>query len=98
MEFKLIQANNKVAMLMSSVNRPESSSGTSLDRNSPVVDFPSKKYGDYDESGVDLSLIRYVLQLSPLDRLKLMERRARETQVLNEYGRRHIETGVNSIR
>ena len=82
-------------MLMSSENRPESSSGTSLDRKSA---FPSKNYGDYDESGVDLSLIRYVLQLSPLNRLKLMERRARETQALNEYGRRHIETGVNSNR
>ena len=63
-----------------------------------MVDYPSINYGDYDESGVDLSLIRYVLQLSPLDRLKLMERRARETPALNEYGRRHIETGVNSNR
>jgi hypothetical protein len=45
-------------------------------------------YGEQDENGVDLSLLRYMLQLSPLERLQWMERAARDTQLLNEYGRR----------
>jgi hypothetical protein len=44
-------------------------------------------YGEQDENGVDLSLLRYMLQLSPLERLQWMERAARDTQLLNEYGR-----------
>ena len=44
-------------------------------------------HGDYDESGVDLSLLRRILTLSPLERLQLMERHARDTRLLNEYGR-----------
>jgi hypothetical protein len=46
-------------------------------------------YGEYDEHGVDLSLLRYMLRLSPLERLKLMEQHAREVQILYEYGQRH---------
>jgi len=46
-------------------------------------------YGDQDESGVDRSLLRYMLQLSPLERLKVMEQHARDTEALYEYGRRH---------
>jgi hypothetical protein len=46
-------------------------------------------YGEQDESGVDLSLLRYMLRLSPLERLQQMDRHARDTQVLMEYGRRH---------
>jgi hypothetical protein len=49
-------------------------------------------YGEYDENGVDLSLIRYMLQRTPLERLVLMEQHARDTQVLLEYGRRHRQT------
>ena len=30
-------------------------------------------HGDYDESGVDLSLLRWILTLSPLERLQLMD-------------------------
>ncbi len=54
-------------------------------------------YGDYDESGVDLSLLRYVLAMSPLERLVRMEERARDTLILYEYGRQHREakTGAN---
>jgi hypothetical protein len=48
-------------------------------------------YGEYDENGVDLSLLRYLLSLSPLERLRLMERHARDTQVLNDYGRQYRE-------
>jgi hypothetical protein len=49
-------------------------------------------YGEYDEAGVDLSLLRYTLSLSPLERLLLMERCARDTLALVEYGRRYRET------
>ncbi len=52
----------------------------------------------YDENGVDLSLIRFVLTLSPLERLQYMERRARETRILNEYGRQHREARVRADR
>lgn len=45
-------------------------------------------YGEQDAAGVDLSILRQILQLSPLERLRLMERHARETKILNEYGRR----------
>ena len=54
--------------------------------------------GVYDENGVDLSLIRSVLALSPLERLRLMERNAHQTRVLNEYGRRHREARAGSDR
>jgi hypothetical protein len=49
-------------------------------------------YGEYDENGVDVSLLRYMLSLSPLERLRLMEQHARDTQILLEYGRRSRET------
>ena len=48
-------------------------------------------HGDRDSNGVDLTLLRYMLGLSPLERLRFMERHARDTLVLYEYGRRHRE-------
>lgn len=58
----------------------------------------SDYYGEYDSNGVDLSLIRYMLRKTPLERLILMEQHARDTQVLFEYGRRHRETQTGSDR
>jgi hypothetical protein len=55
-------------------------------------------YGEYDENGVDLSLLRWMLGLSPLERLQVMERAARDTQILNEYGRRHREASSAANR
>jgi len=55
-------------------------------------------FEQYDENGVDLSLIRFMLSLSPLERLKWMERNARDTQILNEYGRKHWEARNRSDR
>jgi hypothetical protein len=55
-------------------------------------------YGEYDENGVDLSLLRWMLGLSPLERLQVMERAARDTQVLNEYGRRQREAPTAANR
>ena len=55
-------------------------------------------YGDYDDNGVDLSLLRHMLGLSPLERLILMEQQARETRILHEYGRRHREAQAAADR
>jgi hypothetical protein len=41
-----------------------------------------------------VSLLRALLRLSPLERLRHMERHARDTQMLNEYGRRHREAAA----
>ena len=57
----------------------------------PVTTTAGPFYGEYDENGVDLSLLRWMLRLSPLERLQVMERAARDTQILNEYGRRNRE-------
>jgi hypothetical protein len=55
-------------------------------------------YGAQDENGVDLSLIRYMLSLSPLERLRVMERHARDTLLLMEYGRRAREAAASDRR
>jgi hypothetical protein len=55
-------------------------------------------YGEYDEAGVDLSLLRYMLGLSPLERLIRMEQHARDTLTLYEYGQRHREAKTSRDR
>ena len=54
--------------------------------------------GDYDETGVDLSLIRWMLKLSPRERLAVMERGARDTQRLLDYGRKHRQATLGRNR
>jgi hypothetical protein len=49
-------------------------------------------YGEQDENGVDLSLIRENLKLSPRDRLIGAEVARRSTLRLMEYGRRKRDT------
>lgn len=44
-------------------------------------------YGPCDANGVDLSLLEHMLNLSPIERLRLMDAYAREIQELLEYGR-----------
>lgn len=56
-------------------------------KTTPSAEF----YGEYDENGVDLSLLRYMLSLSPLQRLEVMEKCARDTRILYECGRKHRE-------
>ena len=68
-----------------------------MDTPLPPIQFPVS-YGDQDENGVDLSLIRNMLALSPWDRLVLMDRHARDTLMLMEYGRRHRESKARSGR
>jgi hypothetical protein len=55
-------------------------------------------YGETDANGVDRSLLRYMLSLSPLERLRLMERHARDTRLLNEYGRQHRQASPGRHR
>ena len=55
-------------------------------------------YGEQDQNGVDVSLIRYMLSLSPLERLRVMERHARDTLALMEYGRRAREAAAAGRR
>lgn len=57
-----------------------------------------KFYGEQDEHGVDVSLLRYMLQLSPLERLKVMEKHAGDMAALHEYGRKHREAKSRSNR
>jgi hypothetical protein len=52
----------------------------------------------YDERGVDSSLLRSLLALSPLERLQFMERQANETRKLNEYGRRARQAATGADR
>jgi hypothetical protein len=68
-----------------------------MDTPLPPIQFPVS-YGDQDENGVDLSLIRNMLALSPWDRLVLMDRHARDTLILLEYGRQHRESKARSGR
>jgi hypothetical protein len=56
----------------------------------PPIQFPVS-YGEQDENGVDLSLIRSMLELSPQERADRMSKFCRDTYWLYEYGRRHRE-------
>ncbi|MBI3463897.1 MAG: hypothetical protein HY000_12695 [Planctomycetes bacterium] len=58
----------------------------------------SQDFPEHDSSGVDLSLLRWMLRLTPLERLEAMERRARDYQKLLEYGRQHRETPARQNR
>ena len=58
----------------------------------------ANEYGDQDANGVDLSLIRYMLSLSPLERLQVMEQHACDTLALLEYGRRAREAPTSGHR
>jgi hypothetical protein len=44
-------------------------------------------HGEQDANGVDLSLIRQMLRLSPAERVRKIERHAREVQRLMAYGK-----------
>jgi hypothetical protein len=46
------------------------------------------------DSGVDRTLLQWMLGLSPLERLQWMEQHARDTEKLLEYGRRHRQAAA----
>jgi hypothetical protein len=54
--------------------------------------------GGSEEHGVDLSLLRWTLSLTPLQRLEQMERAARDTRVLNELGERNRQARADPGR
>ena len=56
------------------------------------TDKPSTSdYGEQDENGVDLSLIRMNLRLTPAERLRRGDKARRDALRLLEYGRRNRE-------
>jgi hypothetical protein len=55
-------------------------------------------YGEQDENGVDLTLIRYMLSLTPRERVEKLNRASRDSYELFEIGRRHRETRSTESR
>ncbi len=53
--------------------------------------FGPDYYGEQDENGIDLSLIRENLKLTPLERIRKGDAARRQVLRLLEYGRRHRE-------
>ncbi len=55
-------------------------------------------YGEIDENGIDVSLIRENLKLTPLERIRRADVAAQETLRLLEYGRQHRQDALREIR
>ncbi|MBI4578216.1 MAG: hypothetical protein HY718_00845 [Planctomycetes bacterium] len=55
-------------------------------------------YGEQDENGVDLSLIRENLKLTPLERIRKADAARRQALKLLEYGRQHRENAARTDR
>jgi hypothetical protein len=55
-------------------------------------------YGEQDENGVDLSLIRESLKLTPTQRLRRADRAWRDTLRLMEHARRNREKPTGADR
>jgi len=56
--------------------------------------FGADYYGEQDENGVDLSLIRENLKLTPLERIRKGDLARRQALKMLEYGRRHRENAA----
>ena len=54
--------------------------------------------GEQDESGVDVSLIRELLALSPTERVRRGDKARRDALRLHEYGRKHREKRAGTDR
>ena len=63
----------------SSNPEPEAPACHSSEANDRVRYPLGRYYGEYNEAGVDLSLLRSFLKLTPLERLVVMESHARDT-------------------
>ena len=57
----------------------------------PYISPDPLNYGEQDENGVDLSLIRENLRLTPTERLRRGYRARRDALRLREYARRNRE-------
>lgn len=55
-------------------------------------------YGEQDENGIDLSLIRENLKLTALERIRKGDAARRQALLLLEYGRRHRKNAVRANR
>jgi len=58
-----------------------------MDRKGAQKTSQARSYGEQDENGVDLSLIRELLQLAPVDRLRRMDRATTDALRLRKYAR-----------
>lgn len=56
--------------------------------------FGPDYYGEQDENGIDLSLIRENLKLTPLERIRKGDAARRQALRLLEYGRRRRQDPV----
>jgi hypothetical protein len=68
------------------------------DDDFPIVSTRSIQtpYGEQDENGTDLSLIRANLRRTPADRLLIGDRARRGTLQLLEYGRKQREKSASA--
>jgi hypothetical protein len=57
----------------------------------PAAHSDNSEVDTHDERGVDLTLLRQQLALTPLERLRRMERHARDIAALMAHGQRHRE-------
>jgi hypothetical protein len=65
----------------------------------PALPPGALDYGEQDENGIDLSLIRSNLKLTPWERVCRGDDARRQALMLREYGRRHREkTAAGSLR
>jgi len=53
-------------------------------------------FGEQDENGIDLSLIRENLRLTPLQRIRKGDLARRQTLRLLQYGREHRKNAVRT--
>jgi len=60
--------------------------------------FGPNYYGEQDENGIDLSLIRENLKLTPLERIRRGEAALDSALQCLEYGRRHRENQIRTSR
>ena len=67
--------------------------------NSPQLPPGALDYGEQDENGIDLSLIRSNLKLTPWERACRGDDARRQALMLLEYGRLHREkTAARPVR
>jgi hypothetical protein len=67
-----------------------------MEVESPVLP-PYFMYGEQDENGVDVSLIRAQLAMSPRERVEFMDRFADDCLQLLEIGRRNRERKTHQV-
>ena len=67
-----------------------------LSNNVPLSPQDPQWYGEQDANGVDLSLIRENLKLTPRERLLRGDRARRNALQLLEYGRRQRESKLRN--